>query len=381
MKAKALIFILSIIFISASVSAEWSWSSSAPDFVTDNNDPSDYCPDASEENQEEYCERWSQIALNGNNGLDNILTLHRHATEDGELSNDETGMLLTLYTCYQDNGVESIGSCISQNSGIRMHPQNLVQLSQLRDISSSARDSPLEESEDSSSDSSSTEDSSDSSDSETEETSSGEPMYDGFPRSSYFYSGKSTDTFKQWRRGDIKTSTFQVTTSQGEGTSALSLASSTVYANYYKYQKDAGDNWKLYGMTMVEEKDDSMEEISVSEEPYTLSTGSDGFCGIVYMQREFDIQNNGKYIEINYDLDADAWAGKVAVWKDGSIAKEIDPSGEGVSREDSMWSIYMDEGTHNVRVGLKDTGQHCSNQDHSIDLQINSISEPFIDYM
>ena len=37
-------------------SGDWSWSSSAPDFVTEDANPSDYCPDASEENQEEYCE-------------------------------------------------------------------------------------------------------------------------------------------------------------------------------------------------------------------------------------------------------------------------------------------------------------------------------------
>lgn len=131
-----------LLVFSSAASAAWAWEDSDNvdnsglfDQIKQSNDASDYCPEASSDNQEKYCieiEGWDSVSLEGNDGLDNILTIYSEISSNGELSNSEIDTLLSIYTCYnEDEDVTTVGQCISQR-GVDISPINGVDASELR---------------------------------------------------------------------------------------------------------------------------------------------------------------------------------------------------------------------------------------------------------
>jgi hypothetical protein len=52
------------------------------------------------------------------------------------------------------------------------------------------------------------------------------PMYDGYPRSNYTYTGTEEDLFERWQEGSVSTEFFQTATARGDGTASLELETS-----------------------------------------------------------------------------------------------------------------------------------------------------------
>jgi hypothetical protein len=73
---------------------------------------------------------WSEAPLQGNDGLSNLLMLYDQMEDNEGLNNDQISTFLTLYNCRED-GVESIGSCMSQVSSEINHPQEYISVSDL----------------------------------------------------------------------------------------------------------------------------------------------------------------------------------------------------------------------------------------------------------
>ncbi len=113
-----------LLIFSSVATAAWAWEDSDKvdnsglfDQIKNSNSANDYCPDASTDNQERYCvdvEGWDSVSLQGNDGLDNILSIYTDISQNGALENSEIDALLTIYTCYNEESADTIGGCVSQ---------------------------------------------------------------------------------------------------------------------------------------------------------------------------------------------------------------------------------------------------------------------------
>jgi len=146
-----------LLVFSSAASAAWTWEDSDNvddsglfDQIKNANDASDYCPDASSDNQEEYCveiEGWDSVSLEGNDGLDNIFTIYREISDSGDLENDELDNLLTMYRCYNDeSNIETAGECIS-DEGLDVESFGAMNPAELRLIEGSNNDGQDKESD------------------------------------------------------------------------------------------------------------------------------------------------------------------------------------------------------------------------------------------
>ena len=114
-----------ILSFSMLASAAWTWEDSSNvensglfDQIKNANSASDYCPEASNDNKEKYCvqvEGWDAASLQGNDGLDNILSIYTELSDNGDLENSEIDALLTIYTCYNEETADTVGDCVDQD--------------------------------------------------------------------------------------------------------------------------------------------------------------------------------------------------------------------------------------------------------------------------
>ncbi|MFB6147507.1 MAG: hypothetical protein ABEJ66_01345, partial [Candidatus Nanohaloarchaea archaeon] len=136
-------------------------------------------------------------------------------------------------------------------------------------------------------------------------------------------------------------------------------------------------NWNgwQFGKKVNWSRSDTLDEVHAGDNA-VIDTGDTGYCGKAYYRKVFTVTDDtADRLEIGYSLVMDEYAGAVYTRVDGERQVRKNPSGGGRINTSGTWTVYLGPGDTVVEVGIRDASRrYCDNSDHSIRLEITSVS-------